>query len=847
MPYAINVIDTEDAEWFARHTSEKSRQEQQKQRTDRQSSENVSPRVIVEARDVYSEFKSDRGFVSQHHRQQTDRYIGTRSQSATRGDQHHSDSASRNASREGRQSHRSRDQRDKNRSRTLSPVRNTDRRQTKDNIINDRESVEIVLTPVTSKSSSATGSSGSKAREQSSPSTHNSSPTTARKNNLSHARGFDNTMSPIYNKVRQRDSLKNHHVKSTQHSNTEEGIPLDRRNRTPESRPIYDYPTEPGHSGSSISSMESSTAHFKKPHHNAVASAAHQQQQQHSHGSRNSSRQNPPGLRLDPDRYLDRAILKKQRQSQLQRDGIQNPTTPNLKLTRRMGTDISSTDGGTPAFMTSPRSISENSIAASPNIIYQALQSGNSETMSQFLSSPHNLSVALKESASEASSIFRDFRNPTLETHHEDHEEADDEMFQLLPKPPSTLTRERRSILKEDDLSVVTGSNSVLKQRLVLKSESQSFDSSEEMSYYHFVSRHSILQLCTEDLMSDNWKLVDYALYRLCEVCCTATLVGNDTPGSEEGLQNTANTSNNATSADQLQQQNAAATNRIRFIKAGGHALIVGVMKKFSKVADLQTSACRLIQNLISLDKEGAFKELFSSVYGLDCVLVAIQQFPLADNVDTNDEVHRYACGALVAMVCSSFKMVQRLMQDPRNLRVFLEAMHASIDAKHTVGVCRVIHYISKYPDYHAAIWKAGGVEDVIGEMKVYPGNKNVQCSGCEALGNLVQGRSATEAMVDHVVNQLEGAHLIGVAMKSFPNWEDLQEKASYCIYHLSAYRSVQVTIKKAAGLSALGVALENFPKNLSIQQHGSAAIKRLLETGVSSASGKTPVSHPNS
>jgi hypothetical protein len=438
------------------------------------------------------------------------------------------------------------------------------------------------------------------------------------------------------------------------------------------------------------------------------------------------------------------------------------------------------------------------------------------------LVSPHNLSEALRGSVVSDASVFNDFHNPSIDDLPEDS-------HSLLPEPPSTVSRSggRRSrpepAAADDVMSVSSATSSVLKQRLVLKGESRSFDSSEEMSYYHYVSRHSILQLCTEDLMSDNWKLVDYALYRLCEVCCTTTTIPSNhaslTPSSDIN--------------DIDQQHTVAAANRIRFIKAGGHALIAGVMKKFATVADLQTSACRLIQNLFSLDQEGAFKELFSSVYGLDCVLAAIHQFSghATPKSSTNhDEVHRYACGALVAIVCSSFKMVQRLMQDPRNLRVFLEAMHYST-SDNVVGVCRVINYISKYPDYHKAILNARGVEEMISEMKIYPESKRVQCSGCEALGNIVKSRTTSET-VELIVNQLDGAHLIGMAMKTFPEWEDLQEKGAFALYQFSAHQTVQAPIKKAAGLSALGIALENFPNNKSIQEYGCGAMKRLLQAG---------------
>ena len=134
-------------------------------------------------------------------------------------------------------------------------------------------------------------------------------------------------------------------------------------------------------------------------------------------------------------------------------------------------------------------------------------------------------------------------------------------------------------------------------------------------------------------------------------------------------------------------------------------------------------------------------------------------------------------------------------------------------------------------PEYHNEIVIAGGLEEIAGEMKVYPEDREVQYCGCEALGNLVKSSKSSD-QADHIVNKLEGAHLIGAVMKAFPSFEELQEKACYALFYFSVYRGVQASIKRAAGLSALGVALENFPNNNAIQEHGCATMKRLLEAG---------------
>lgn len=708
-------------------------------------------RIIVEARDV----SESEAFVGPGSPQTSSR----RSQSAVRGLQHQS----------------------RSRSRTLSPQRG------------QRPSLADLLDVVPeqnlrtgkhgsekdekNKTSSAKNKASEKARDTAHKAKETSTDTKHSKTREKHSKHSDSNHRAKESSIDMEKSRasEKYYRRNVENMNKSEGLHEDNSAKTthrsntevcgasPEaSNEMYLNPRRTSSSLSSTDSARREGAH----------AAAVIQPQKHR---KNSPDQSMEDLHLqDFTRYQSKAMMKKQKQSALRKAGISS----------HHRTDISVTEG--PAYLQTRPGASASSVSASPIV------GSLSQCFVSPLASPLGMVDALRGSSASDVSIFHDFQNPI----HNDPPT-------LSPGPFSQRSKGGLRQTADDAATVSTATSSALFQRLIVKSECRSFDSSEEMSYYNYVSRHSILQLCTEDLMSDNWKLVDYALYRLCEVCCTVAF------NSE---------------AD----RNTAAENRIRFIKAGGHALIVGVMKKYPKVPDLQTSACRLIQNLISLDHAGAFGELFAAVYGMDCILASIQRFPAMD--DDNDEVYRYACSALAAVVCSSFKMVQRLMQDPRNLRIFLEAMRSKVNSN-AVGVCRVLSYIAMQPNYHNEIVIAGGLEEIAGEMKLYPENREVQLCGCEALGNLAKSSKSSD-QADHIVNKLEGAHLIGAAMKAFPSFEELQEKACHALFNFSLHRNVQVSIKRAAGLSALGIALENFPSNQAIQEYGCATMKRLLEVG---------------
>jgi hypothetical protein len=408
-----------------------------------------------------------------------------------------------------------------------------------------------------------------------------------------------------------------------------------------------------------------------------------------------------------------------------------------------------------------------------------------------------------------AKTIQKNFNNSSLHdvSNEKDVQNSPNDSFTSV----DTTTLRKTLILPKDD------------------EEQQPLDGEAEMAYYRLVSKHTILQIVTEDMLSDNRKLVAYGLYRLCELCCSGS---------------NSNTSDKATASD----------HRMRFVKAGGHGILVGVMKKFHKSRDVQTSACRFVQNMILSDPESPFVELFGSVNGLDVVL---RSLGCAD-----DEVRGYASGALIALVLAKpKKMIPRFMDEyPNFLGKFLQytQQHHQLSATAYVrssyggalGLCQMVSCIAAYPQYHAHLIRSGGIDALVNAMRREESESVVEVFivGCTALGYLLAAeqhwvekqkhRSSSSANDSHysvaevIMNDLDGAPLICSAVKRFSNSEHLQEKAIAVLYHCSQWKKTSLVIKHAGGLSAVGIALENFPKNANIQKMGYATMKFLLDSG---------------
>jgi hypothetical protein len=127
---------------------------------------------------------------------------------------------------------------------------------------------------------------------------------------------------------------------------------------------------------------------------------------------------------------------------------------------------------------------------------------------------------------------------------------------------------------------------------------------------------------------------------------------------------------------------------------------------------------------------------------------------------------------------------------------------------------------------------EAGAFDVIVGAMKMYSNNCTLQTYGCESIGKLCLG------IVEHaalVVNTMEGHDFILAAMKKFPDDVLLQRWACFALCTLSNWKELQAPICYAGGRRALLDAIETHTDESEIyvnriQKRARLALQRLLE-----------------
>lgn len=300
------------------------------------------------------------------------------------------------------------------------------------------------------------------------------------------------------------------------------------------------------------------------------------------------------------------------------------------------------------------------------------------------------------------------------------------------------------------------------------------------------VQKHSILQLCTEDLLSDNAQRVALALEHLPKVC-------------GEGIQ---------------------------FTQVGGHGILIGVMKKYPSNARILGAACTLVQTLVSSSSPpeisvkaddqhcgfcNAFAELFLAVNGLDLLLKLMEV----------DSVRPQAARALTQLL--RITSMERLLQT-KHAQTYLRIVR-----EHRVStngmLCRLLYQLST-KENDATLIQETTVDLIVAELNDCPDSRSVQVYGCATLGNIF--KKAPE--FGH-----NGIPAILRAMKLFGNDEIVLERAVTGLLYCCRIPH-QIDMFKQGGLSTISLAMECFPQNAIIQSRGSAIIKALLSSSSSSS-----------
>ena len=113
---------------------------------------------------------------------------------------------------------------------------------------------------------------------------------------------------------------------------------------------------------------------------------------------------------------------------------------------------------------------------------------------------------------------------------------------------------------------------------------------------------------------------------------------------------------------------------RVEAYEAGGHAVLITIMKKWMHNESIQTSSCRCIQNMSCTHNEA--KESFAAIGGLESILTAMRTFP------TSQRVQRSGCGALMNLLSGNDEeskilqtMSKKFVQEYEGIPLVVNAM----------------------------------------------------------------------------------------------------------------------------------------------------------------------------
>ena len=121
--------------------------------------------------------------------------------------------------------------------------------------------------------------------------------------------------------------------------------------------------------------------------------------------------------------------------------------------------------------------------------------------------------------------------------------------------------------------------------------------------------------------------------------------------------------------------------------------------------------------------------------------------------------------------------------------------------------VCHLLANItSNHSAFEESLMGAGGLDAVATTMKRFPFVQNLQSNACIVLGCMTTNKD----YADHLVNKLEAHLLVITAMNRFPYASSLQHAASWVLCNLSHWDEFKAAIVKAEGDHALVNAIKN-------------------------------------
>jgi hypothetical protein len=164
--------------------------------------------------------------------------------------------------------------------------------------------------------------------------------------------------------------------------------------------------------------------------------------------------------------------------------------------------------------------------------------------------------------------------------------------------------------------------------------------------------------------------------------------------------------------------------------RAGGHAVILSVLKRHEKYARVQSTGMRALQNLscgIGNDIEARMVE----AYAVETVSQAMKRFP------EDESVQRCGCGlfANLSWVCSSAK--KRIIAEG-GVSVIVSAMKNHPDSKKLqFWGCKVLDNMKGSPEGKAAVLDAGGCSAIFAAVENHRNDEEIVKAAKEAFEGL--------------------------------------------------------------------------------------------------------------
>lgn len=202
----------------------------------------------------------------------------------------------------------------------------------------------------------------------------------------------------------------------------------------------------------------------------------------------------------------------------------------------------------------------------------------------------------------------------------------------------------------------------------------------------------SIPHLLVEEILSDSDKLVEDAIDRLARRC---------------------------RKSDEIRDE---------AYRAGGHAIIVMVMRRWRDNELIQAGGCRCITNMTCQFPDA--KRSFAMIGGVESAIVAMQTYP------DSQQVQGYGCGALMNILCGhtdetadvSLAMAHKFVNELDGIAIVVRAMQAfPDDTKIQLGGCGLFQNLAQNKSFIYSMMQEGAVAAVGSSLAAHPSDPNIK------------------------------------------------------------------------------------------------------------------------